>query len=142
MNSHLHDFMIYSTENEQPLVNLVSSTHDFEFQGETPMLLESGKKLSDYLPSQMVYTYDYGDYWVHMIEVEKIIETAHSNVPLCLDGEGNAPPEDVGGESGLEEFLHIIRDPNHPDYEHMMNWGLSQGYEPFDRDEVNFWLKK
>jgi Plasmid pRiA4b ORF-3-like protein len=142
MDTHLHDFMIYSIENEQPLVNLVSSKHAFEFQGETPMVLELEKKLSDYLPARIVYTYDYGDHWVHEIEVEKIIANVHSNDPVCLDGEGNAPPEDVGGEGGFEEFLHIIRDPNHPDYEHMVNWGASQGYEPFDRDEVNFWLKK
>lgn len=104
------------------------------------MLLESEKKLSDYLPARIVYTYDYGDDWVHQIEVEKTTEDAHSNKSVCLDGEGSAPPEDVGGEGGFEEFLHIIRDPNHPDYDHMMNWGLSQGYQPFEREMVNFRL--
>ncbi|MCA0172171.1 plasmid pRiA4b ORF-3 family protein [Bacillus sp. RAR_GA_16] len=142
MDSHLHDFMIYSADTDQQLVNLVSSQHAFEFQGETPMLLESEKKLSDYLPARIVYTYDYGDDWVHKIEVEKTIEDAHSNESVCLDGEGSAPPEDVGGEGGFEEFLHIIRDPNHPDYEHMMNWGLSQGYKPFNREMVNYRLRR
>lgn len=146
MNHHLHDFTIYPIDkgenNDQPLVNLVSSKHAFAFQGETPMKLEAGQKLSDYLPARIVYTYDYGDYWVHEIEVEQVVENNALNNPVCLAGEGSAPPEDVGGEGGFEEFLHIIGDPNHPDQEEMMNWGKSQGYQPFDRDKINRWLKK
>ena len=33
------------------------------------MKLEAGQKLSDCLPARIVYTYDYGDYWVHEVEM-------------------------------------------------------------------------
>lgn len=146
MNAHLHDFMIYPLEadknNNRPLMNLVSSKHAFDFQGETPMALEAGKKLSDYLPARMVYTYDYGDHWVHEIEVERIIQNSDLNYSVCLDGEGNAPPEDVGGEGGFEEFLQIVNDVNHPDRKDMMDWAIIQGYKSFNKDDINRLLKK
>ncbi|TYS17825.1 plasmid pRiA4b ORF-3 family protein [Rossellomorea vietnamensis] len=49
------------------------------------------------------------------------------NYPVCTDGKGSAPPEDVGGEPGFEEFLRVINDKSHPENEHMAGWGEMQG---------------
>ncbi len=89
-----------------------------------------------------MYNYDFGDDWKHIIEVEDVINDYTVNFPICTDGEGNAPPEDVGGEMGFETFLSIIENPKHPDYRQTKEWGEMQGYVEFDKDEVNWQLRK
>ncbi|MFC0272259.1 plasmid pRiA4b ORF-3 family protein [Metabacillus herbersteinensis] len=150
-NSHLHEFYIYPSNTDakvipinrdKPIVNLVCDEEALSYQGDIPMKMETGIKLADYLPVRIIYNYDFGDNWKHSIEVVRMIEDYDVNFPVCLDGEGHAPPEDVGGEPGYEEFLHIIGDKNHQDYEHMVNWGRRQGYREFDVEEVNRELRR
>jgi hypothetical protein len=105
------------------------------------MKLETGEKLQDYLPAEIIYHYDFGDGWEHHILLEKVIDNYEFNYPTCLAGEGNAPPEDVGGEPGYEAFLAIIEDPNHPDYEYIKSWGKEQGYKEFDIEMINRGLR-
>ena len=46
-----------------------------------------------------------GDYWEHLITVEKIIEDYPHVYPICLEGEGACPPEDCGGVIWLFGFV-------------------------------------
>ncbi len=64
------------------------------------------------------------------------------NYPICIGGEGSTPPEDVGGEQGYEEFLEVIANQNHPEYEGTVTWGKGQDYKEFDIETVNRLLKK
>lgn len=158
-NYHLHEFFIYENEASdndysrethinhpayncegfKPIVNLVCSDEAFEYSDDIEMKLEYGIKLSEYIPEykRIKYIYDFGDYWRHFIEVEKLIEVYDKNYPVCLEGEGNTPPEDVGGEGGYEEFLDAIADEKHPDHKNMIIWGDGQGYSDFDIEAVN-----
>lgn len=43
-----------------------------------------------------------------MIELEETLDSFDGKHPVCLDGEGKAPPEDVGGEDGYLAFLSIV----------------------------------
>ena len=155
---HLHEFYIYGDETfdndlfiinhpgyhkegYKPIVNLVCDEEVFDYENDVPVKLETGIKLSEYKPAKIKYNYDFGDNWQHYIEVEKIIDDCDKNYPFCLGGEGNTPPEDVGGEYGYEEFLEIIADKKHPEHEDMVNWGSGQGYEDFDIEMVNRRLK-
>lgn len=55
---------------------------------------------------KMRYTYDYGDDWIHEIEVEAVYEADNIVViPRCLDGRRAGPPEDCGGLTGFEALL-------------------------------------
>jgi Plasmid pRiA4b ORF-3-like protein len=72
--------------------------------------------------------------------VEEIIDDFDKNHPVCLDGEGNTPPEDVGGTAGYEEFLRILADERHPDHKEMKSWGKANGYEEFKIDFINIRL--
>ncbi|WP_246942833.1 plasmid pRiA4b ORF-3 family protein [Bacillus pinisoli] len=141
-DSHLHEFIVFEpTSNGKPRINLVCHEEALHFQTGIPMKLDTEEKLTDYLPAVIIYHYDFGDSWRHEITVESVIDNYDKNYPTCIAGEGNTPPEDVGGEMGYEEFLAIISDPSHPDHVHMKNWGEDQGYEEFDIKSVNRWLK-
>jgi len=134
---HLHDFLIFDGDN--PLINLVDNEEAFEYQQEIPMLMETDMLLSDYLPkySRIKYTYDFGDDWQHYIEVESLVDSYHQNYPVCIAGEGNAPPEDVGGEGGYDEYLEAIADPEHPEHAAMIKWSSMQWYRDFNLNQVN-----
>lgn len=90
---------------------------------------------------QLVYNYDFGDDWRIRVELEDTVEDYYFGYPTLLDGEGTAPPEDVGGPPGYEEFLKVYHDPTHPDYLTTYAWAESMSYLPFDVDMVNERLK-
>lgn len=60
---------------------------------------------------------------------------------VCLAGQGDRPPEDVGGEGGYIDFLEIIGNPGHEDYKSMKSWYEGQYYKGFDIEKVNRCLK-
>ncbi|WP_048828031.1 plasmid pRiA4b ORF-3 family protein [Bacillus sp. B-jedd] len=153
---HLHEFNLYDgpapkdvslrfREKAKPFLNLVCSEEAFAYPvGDVEMKMETGIRLSDYLPASesLAYRYDFGDDWLHIIEVEEVIDEYDKPQPICVDGEGNTPPEDVGGEGGYAEFLRIVADRDDPEHEHLLEWGRMQGYKPFEIDGVNRRLKR
>jgi hypothetical protein len=85
------------------------------------------------------YTYDFGDAWLHQLQLEKILPRDPETVlPVCLKGKRAGPLEDVGGPEGYQTFLDAHRDPNHPEYEFYREWYEGK-YDPeaFDLKEVN-----
>lgn len=158
-DSHLHEFYIYNKEQainhsqpnplpyrgegDKPVLNLVCDEEMFGYGSkEIPMKMDTSVKLSEYMPTKVLYIYDFGDSWTHEIQVEQVIENYEFNVPTCIDGEGTTPPEDIGGEGGYEEFVKIMSNPNHPDYEHMKNWSRFQINREFNLKVINYMLKK
>jgi hypothetical protein len=90
------------------------------------------------------YAYDFGDNWQHVLELEdKMPPSAEADYPLCAGGERSAPPEDVGGVSGYEEFLEALFDPGHEEHEHMKSW-VGRPFDPgtFSVAEANERLRK
>ena len=89
------------------------------------------------------YTYDFGDNWEHILEIEKTFPPDKSvRYPVCLAGAHTCPPEDVGGIPGYENFREAIGDPQHPDHKVLSEWiGGSFDPEAFDLDEVNRLLR-
>ncbi|MBO0587223.1 plasmid pRiA4b ORF-3 family protein [Sporosarcina sp. E16_8] len=154
---HLHDFTIYdkavtpkelvavglNNEVQKPIINLVCDQEAFSYPGKVDRKLEKDVKLSEYIPAydKLTYSYDFGDDWQHDIELESIIENYDANHSVCLEGEGSTPPEDVGGEHGYEQFLKVLTNPDHPEYEHMVTWGRMQQYRDFSITSVNLQLK-
>ena len=140
-DEHLHEFYILDLAGK-PIAHLVATEEAFAYaRDEVPMKMDKDVNLSEYLPNKMLYVYDFGDEWQHVIEVEGSMNDYSNPFPICVDGKGNTPPEDVGGEGGFEYFMEVLADKSHPEYEHMYSWGKSQGFERFDRDQVNRMLK-
>ena len=94
--------------------------------------------------TKIVYQYDFGDSWDHIILVEKILPPEPGvDYPTCLKGKGACPPEDVGGIWGYYGFLEAIQDPENSEHDDMLEW-VGGEFDPdeFDLDEVNRTLKK
>ncbi|WP_336883166.1 plasmid pRiA4b ORF-3 family protein [Priestia koreensis] len=148
-NYHLHEFHVYPASDSEgvfygpnPSLTIVCDKESLAYPAGVPMRLEHGLTLDEYLPAVFKYVYDFGDEWIHVIEIEQTLICTEQNHASCLEGEGIAPPEDVGGETGFINFLSVMKDVKHPDYGHMRHWGVMQGYQPFDLKTINYFLKR
>lgn len=76
------------------------------------------------------YTYDYGDWWEHSVEVEDVFAAdPDERYPICLDGRRACPPEDCGGSHAYADLLAVLEDAKHPEHERARDW-LGRGYDP------------
>ncbi len=89
------------------------------------------------------YQYDFGDYWDHHVQLEKITPIEQgSSYPLCIAGRRACPPEDVGGIWGYAEMLETISNPANPERAEMLAW-VGADFDPasFDLAATNNRLK-
>lgn len=133
-NEHLYEFSNQSITIADPeLVDIdeVIDVNDF--------------LLNEYFEIQgdrIKYEYDFGDTWIHDIVLEKITDGGENDdVPKCLTGKRNCPPENCGGKYGYMNIVEIMSDENHPDFEEMVDlFGERFDPEYFDLDEINAFL--
>lgn len=138
---HMHDFVILNKDT--PAATIVTEFDDFDDERDTPVVLEQAT-LGEYWPKykRAVYQYDFGDSWEHLIEVQDVLFDYDKYYAHCLAGEGDAPPEDVGGEGGYENFMEIMADPMHPEHAELKEWVSGQWWhQPFELEAVNRKLK-
>jgi hypothetical protein len=84
------------------------------------------------------YVYDMGDSWEHEIAIEAVeAGTPGVKYPHYLEGARRAPPEDVGGIPGFEEFLEAIADPGHSGHREATEWHRECYGEAFDPDTID-----
>lgn len=78
------------------------------------------------------YTYDFGDDWRHSITVEAVTDADPAvEYPRFIEGERRAPPEDVGGLPGFEDFLTAMAKPQHPKHQEVIDWYRGR-FDPSD----------
>ena len=139
-NYHLYNFGLFRKWSENycahPDVELVASGEELKVNPIAKPI--AGLKLSNYVPEyrKILYTYDYHDDWRHYIEIENIIDAYREKLPVLLSGEGDAPPEDVGGADRFAEFLEAIADPSHEKHGHLIACAKSTQWKPFDFETV------
>ena len=130
-DSHLHEFVSGRDSYSVPDPEWPSGTKN-EARVRLNQLLHKEKQ-------ELLYLYDFGDDWEHVIELGKIIigNTA-SLKPKCIAGKRACPPEDCGGIYGYHDLLEVIKDHENPEHEDMIEW-LGGNFDPdyFDIDEVN-----
>lgn len=90
--------------------------------------------------SNASYIYDFGEMWEHKIKLEKILNRQDDvKYPICTKGRRASPPEDCGGVPGYLKLLEIIKNPEHEEYEEMIEWmGGKFDPEHFNPEEVVF----
>ncbi len=131
---HLHQFIVGENYYGVPHPDYMMDMLD-ESEVQLNQIADEGAKF--------FYEYDFGDSWLHTLEVEKVVEPEPGQeYPLCLKGRRAAPPEDVGGIWGYEQYLEAMENPDHPEHEMYMEWRGEFDPEAFDLDEVNAELRK
>jgi len=117
------DYHLYEFDFGDVLVNVPDPEYPL---GAGVMNLNAKReKIDALLPSRKkcVYTYDFGDNWRHEIILEQITNAEEeTRYPVCIEGAGHRPPEDVGGPPGYEEFLKIIGDHDNPEQDDYLEW--------------------
>lgn len=81
------------------------------------------------------YEYDFGDSWLHRIELISRRPATKTTPPARLiGGARRGPLEDSGGMPGFEELLDALADPAHPDHVEHSAWvaEMTGTDEPFD----------
>ena len=69
------------------------------------------------------YEYDFGDGWMHHLElVDRSNHPTNEVLPLVVSGENACPPEDCGGIHGYKELLEVLKNPKHPEYRETKVW--------------------
>jgi hypothetical protein len=135
-NSHLHHFVING-----------QFYHDPDEEAMTEYINYSRVRLNQVVDREgmkFFYEYDFGDCWVHAIEVETILPRKKGQYyPICFDGERSCPPEDCGGAPGYEHLLEVLNDPNHEEYAKLNEW-VGDYFKPeeFDIALVNKLLQQ
>ena len=140
-DSHLHHFAVTdpTTGDKQYMGIPAEDEFDFDVHNTQP---DWNFRVRDYLPENgtMIYLYDYGDNWYHLIEFEGSHEKkSNKKYPICIAGERACPPEDVGGIPGYFNFLKIISDKNNDERKSMLYWvGGKYDPEKFNPTKVKF----
>lgn len=140
---HLYDFKLRSKGKDLFITNPVQGGVDAMFgpwdSDRREMVDARDLTLDQVFPRtrKASYSYDYGDGWEHSIAFVRTEENYAGELPTCLDGEGDAPPEDVGGAGGFESFLSVMEDPENPDNDDLAAWAESQGFTPYTLEAVN-----
>jgi len=135
---HLHQYMINGHGYAIP---------DPEYADElAPTIDEQGVTIRDiFSASTIVYEYDFGDDWKHLVEIESVAMAADPNMryPVCTGGARACPREDCGGTPGYARMLEILGDPTHEEYREMKTWaGRKYDPEKFDLVAIDRALRK
>lgn len=109
-DSHLHRFQPGAGQgHEQPY--FITEFDKEEGDEGTP---EAAVRLDQVLRTpgdRMVYLYDFGDGWEHLVKLESVSVSASGErvEPQCIGGARACPPEDVGGMWGFAEVAAWLR---------------------------------
>lgn len=136
-NYHLHQFSKHEIFYGNP--NLIDDVEDSREHYVNEVLIKEKDSIN--------YEYDFGDSWNHKITLEKILPWDESKTyPICLKGKRAGPPEDCGGIYGYYNMLEVINEPEHPDYEEVMEYligDVGESYDPehFNLEDINLAFK-
>ncbi len=92
---------------------------------------------------KLIYEYDFGDSWTHLLKVEKILPAKQDHSILSAQTEHTCPPEDCGGFPGHMALLEALANPDDEDNAERIEW-IGEDYEPekIDLDEINQGLRR
>jgi hypothetical protein len=141
LDYHLHMFRLQNPESRE--IEEIGIPDEDAFEGD-PLCLPAWEipiaRYFDAVGTLASYEYDFGDGWVHEIELEAIgRRQTRIRYPRCLDGQRACPPEDCGGPHGYARLLETIADPTDEEYESTIEW-LGGSFDPdaFSPRKVRF----
>jgi hypothetical protein len=141
-DAHLHRFVasdpfapLRPVDGEFPEVPQWLAGQQCEEPGDRPEEECSLDQLLELGSGEAFYEYDFGDSWLHRIELVSRRSVGENNPPARLiDGARRGPLEDSGGLPGYEEIMDALADPSHPDHAEQAAWvaDMTGSAEPFD----------
>ncbi|MDD2235468.1 MAG: hypothetical protein PHV03_11375, partial [Desulfitobacteriaceae bacterium] len=144
-NYHLHEFYAYKqgAKTKHILMDDDPETLQWIDFDARDVGQERFIALKDIFPvyDNVEYVYDFGDGWQHTITVEKAIRSKEFKA-IYLDGNGERPPEDVGGAGGYQEYKDIMADEKHPEHESMKAWAQTQKERELSPEQINKELRQ
>ena len=128
-------YHLYSFEIGNLLIEIPDDIYDdFDYK----VINSKRTKVDKYFDEieKLEYTYDFGDNWIHNIQIEKVLESEEKlENPVCLKAKMASLPEDCGGPWGYEDLLNVINNPKDERYQDMKDW-LEQGYSVWYDDRT------
>nr|WP_255420831.1 plasmid pRiA4b ORF-3 family protein [Opitutus sp. ER46] len=93
---------------------------------------------------QLTYVYDFGEYWVHELRVDRITAPPDRRQRAeCVDGKMACPPEDVGGIPGYQTLCAAMTKSNSAEYRQFVEWlGGPFAPEAFDLERARAQLAR
>ena len=128
-------YHLYSFEIGNLLIEIPDDIYDdFDYK----VINSKRTKVDKYFDKieKLEYTYDFGDNWIHDIQIENVVESEEKlKNPVCLKAKMASLPEDCGGPWGYEDLLDVINNPKDERYQDMKDW-LEQGYSVWYDDRT------
>ena len=142
-NNHLHMFVTAVNAVGVPTEIIHPDWGGME-EGEGVQVLDSTKMLlRDVFAARkrIVYEYDFGDNWTHIIDLCRVIEDCAEPYPHCVLAVGDAPMEDCGGAEGFAHVMAVLKDKKHPEYRDAFEWVRSTWWKPLDVERINAMIR-
>lgn len=128
-NYHLHEFVVKRAESKPIKIVMDDDPETMEYVNfdDFDIRQERFVALEDIFPKfgEAIYEYDFGDSWEHTITLERVVKSKAFQATY-LEGNGERPPEDVGGAWGFEEYMRIVANEKHPRHNEMRVWAENQ----------------
>jgi hypothetical protein len=144
-NSHLHEFVVERAERKDLKILMDDDPETMEYMNFDAFEIcqERFVGLEEIFSTygEVLYEYDFGDSWEHTITLENVVKS-NEFCATFVEGIGERPPEDVGGEGGYVEYLRIMADVNDPEHEDMNIWAESQKERNISLEKINHRLKQ
>ncbi|WHY03369.1 plasmid pRiA4b ORF-3 family protein [Neobacillus sp. DY30] len=144
-NGHLYEFVVERSERKNLKMVMDDDPETMEYLDfdAFDILQDRFVALEEIFPtnSEVLYEYDFGDSWEHTITLEKVVKSNEFRA-IFVEGIGERPPEDVGGEGGYKEYLRIMEDVNDPEHEDIKALSNHQKERNISKEKINHRLKQ
>ncbi len=139
---HLHEFTIETYPDGRVKETITEGEKEIVAEGET-CWEDSEVLLSEVFPAhrEITYTYDFGDNWEHRISLIKIHDDYGSDIPVCLNFEGESPLEDSGGPPGYERMMAVLNDQEHPAHDQIAKQVKFFSWRTADLERINISMR-
>ena len=134
-------YHLSSYEFKNYYVNIVDDPDEFEFGwGPNEYIDAANTCIDDYLDDEDIksftYTYDFGDDWTHTVQIEKRLDDYSGPCPTVTKYKGDTPWEDCGGVWGFYNYVEILNNPQHEEFNEINEWTGGEVPE-YDMESVN-----
>lgn len=136
---HLHQFVVEVDAEGYPVKIVQPERDELDELTDVQVLSSTDVTLQEVFASRkrIVYEYDFGDGWLHTIELCRVIENHPEPYPQCILAVGDAPMEDCGGPCGFAHILEVLSDSKHPEYREVTEWVRGTWWRPLDVNTIN-----